>query len=207
MKALLLDLGGVILDVRPRAVLAHWAHAAGEDVARIAERWRLDDAYKALEVGAIDFGEYATALSRRLAIDLSPEQWRSGWNALLGEPFPAVASILPRLAKRVPLYCFSNTNAVHQAVWQPQLAGLLASFTKVYASWQLGLRKPDAEAYLHVAADMGVAPADIVFLDDNRDNIAGALAAGLDARLSVGADATLAHLREILAGVDSPGAR
>lgn len=201
MKALLLDMGGVVLDVRPRAVLAHWANAAGEDVARVAERWQVDDAYKALEVGAIDFAEYTTALSRRLAIDLSADQWRTGWNTLLGEPFPAVASILPRLAKHVPLYCFSNTNAVHQAVWQPRLASLLASFTKVYASWQLGLRKPDVDAYLRVAADMGVAPPDIVFLDDNRDNIEGARLAGLNARLSMGAEATLAHLREILATV------
>lgn len=199
MKALLLDLGGVILTVHPRAVLAHWAKAGGEDVARIAERWQLDDAYKALEVGAIDFADYTAAMSRRLAIDLSPDQWRNGWNALLGEPFPAVARLLPQLAKQVPLYCFSNTNAEHQAVWQPQLADLLASFTKVYASWQIGLRKPNVDAYLHVAADMGVAPANIVFLDDNRANVEGALSAGLDARLVAGEKTTLAHLREILA--------
>ena len=197
MKALLLDLGGVILDIDPRASLAYWATAAGEDVGRVAERWQLDDAYKAFEVGAIDFAEYAAALSRRLAIALSADQWRSGWNALLREPFPAVAKLLPEVASRVPLYCFSNTNAVHQAVWQPQLAELLESFTKVYASWQIGHRKPNVDAYLHVAADMGVPPADIVFVDDNRDNVEGALAAGLDARHAAGEEATCACLRAL----------
>ena len=197
MKALLLDLGGVILDIDPQATLAYWATAAGEDVGRVAARWQIDDAYKALEVGAIDFAEYTAALSRRLAIELSADQWRTGWNALLCEPFPAVAETLPEVAKRVPLYCFSNTNAVHQAVWQPRLAELLASFKTVYASWQIGCRKPDVDAYLHVAADMGVAPADIVFLDDNRDNVAGALAAGLDARHAAGEEATCACLRAL----------
>ena len=207
MKALLLDLGGVILDIDPRASLAYWATAAGEDVGRVAERWQLDDAYKAFEVGAIDFAEYTAALSRRLAIELRLDQWRTGWNALLREPFPAVAALLPEVAKRVPLYCFSNTNAVHQAVWEPQLAGLLASFTKVYASWRIGHRKPDVEAYRQVAADMGVAPADIVFLDDNRDNVAGALVAGLDARRVAGGEATCACLRSLFTPEIWPPAR
>ena len=171
---------------------------------RIAERWQLDDAYKALEVGAIDFAEYTVTLSRRLAIELGADQWRGGWNALLGEPFPAVAKVLPEVASRVPLYCFSNTNAVHQAVWQPQLAELLASFRKVYASWQIGRRKPDVDAYLHVAADIGVAPADIVFLDDNRDNVAGALAAGLDAHRVAGEEAVCACLRELFLARGKP---
>lgn len=201
MKAVLLDMGGVVLDIDPRGVLSFWADAAGEDAARLAERWRIDDAYKAFEVGAIDFAEYTAALSRRLGIELSANQWREGWNALLGEPYPTVADILPRLANHVPLYCFSNTNAVHEAVWQSRLAGLLPSFEKVYASWRIGCRKPDVDAYLHVAADMGIAPADIVFLDDNRANIEGALAAGLDARLAAGEEATSAQLREILATV------
>ena len=197
MKALLLDLGGVILDVDSRACLAYWARAAGKDVEHVAERWLADDAYEAFEIGAIDFAEYTAALSRRLAIELSAEEWRIGWNALLGDPFTEVAKALPKLATRVPLYCFSNTNAVHEAVWRPRVAGLLECFTKVYASCRIGCRKPDVDAYLHVAADMGFAPADIVFLDDNRDNVAGARSAGLDARHMAGEVATLACLREL----------
>lgn len=204
MKALLLDLGGVVLDIDASAVLASWADAAGEPVAQLAKRWQLDDAYKAFEIGAIDFADYTAALSQRLGIALTEAQWRDGWNALLGVPYPAVAAILPRLAKHVPLYCFSNTNAVHQAVWQPRLAEVFSSFEKVYASWQIGCRKPDAHAFLHVAADMGVAPADIVFVDDNADNVAGARSVGVNARRAAGEAATAAHLRQILATLETP---
>ena len=196
MKALLLDLGGVIIDVDPRGCFEHWASAAGVDAALLARRWRVDDAYEALEVGAIDFAAYAERLSSRLGITLGEEDWRGGWNALLREPFPAVVAALPSVAARIPLYCFSNTNAVHQAVWERRFAKALEPFRKIYTSWQLGERKPNPRAYRRVADDIGVAPADILFLDDNRDNVAGAEAAGMSARHVTSPDDTLEVLRK-----------
>lgn len=198
MKALLLDLGGVVIDIDPRACFAHWAEAAGEDIERIAARWRVDDAYQALEVGAIGFAEYVERLSSRLGIALAEDAWRRGWNALLREPFQDVVEVLPQVASRLPLYCFSNTNAEHQAVWQRRLGDALAPFRKIYTSWELGCRKPDVESYLRVADGMGMAPGDILFLDDNSDNVAGAQAAGFDARQVTGPAMTLNVLRSLL---------
>lgn len=203
-KALLLDLGGVLLRYRPQAAFDCWAEAAGVPAASIARRWAVDDAYKALEVGAIDFAEYARRLSLRLGIALPAEAWLRGWNAPIGKHYASVARLLPGLAARLPLYCFSNTNAAHQAVWQPQLDTLLAPVTKVYASWQLGARKPDAGAYRKVVADMGFAEGDVLFIDDNRDNVAGARAAGLDARHTTGAAATVAILKAVRRSTGDP---
>lgn len=195
-KALLFDLGGVLLRFQPRAAFAYWAEAAGVDTASLAARWAVDEAYEALEVGAIDFPTYTGRLAPRLGIDLPPAAWLRGWNAPIGEPFATVTKLLPALAKQFPLYCFSNTNAAHQAVWQPQMAHLLQPLTKVYASWQLGARKPNADAYRQVLADMGFASGDVLFIDDNRANVAGATAVGLDARHTTGAAATVHILQE-----------
>ena len=192
--ALLLDLGGVVLDIDPSGCFDSWAKAADTEVAAIAARWAVDDAYKAFEVGAIDFGEYIESLSPRLGITLTRAQWCAGWNELLRGPFTDVVQILPDIA--IPLYAFSNTNPVHQAVWQIQLADCLVHFRKVFTSWEIGLRKPDVESYLRVAEDMRVPPADILFVDDNRENVAGARSAGLDARHTTGPSQTVAILRE-----------
>jgi len=181
-QAVLLDLGGVVIDIDPRACFVSWATDARVDVAAIAARWAVDDAYKAFEVGAIDFDEYLDALSRRLGITLAREQWQRGWNELLRSPFADVARLLPKLAAKTPLYAFSNTNPVHQQAWQSRFADALAPIRKVYSSWQIGLRKPAVEAYLAVADEIGIAPAQILFVDDNRDNVVGTRAAGMDAR-------------------------
>ena len=200
MKVLLLDLGGVVIGVDPRGCFRHWGAAAGLDAAVIASRWRADDAYEAFEVGAIDFNEYIESLSQRLGIALAEDDWRRGWNALLQEPFESVVNALPAIAARIPLYCFSNTNVVHQTVWEQRHAQALAPFRKIYTSWQLGCRKPTVEAYRRVAADIGVAPGDILFLDDNQDNVVGAQAAGMRARRVADPAQTLSFLRGIERG-------
>ena len=190
-QALLLDLGGVVLDIDPHACFAFWATAAGVDAHLIASRWSVDDAYKAFEVGAMGFAEYTDSLSRRLGVTLTEEQWMTGWNALLRGPLPEIADILPAVARRMPLYAFSNTNPVHEVVWRRQLADLLGWFRKVYTSCGLRLRKPDATAYLAVADDMGVEPSAILFVDDNAENVAGARAAGLRAWHATSPESTL----------------
>ena len=196
--AVLLDLGGVIMDIDPRACFVSWARAAGVDVGAIAARWAVDDAYKAFEVGAMDFDEYVDSLSRRLCISLTRDEWRTGWNELLRDLFEDVAGLLPLVASALPLYVFSNTNPVHQEAWQSRFASALTPVRKIYTSWEIGLRKPNVEAYLAVADDIGVAPADILFVDDNTENVAGGKAAGLDARLVRTPMETLAILRGLL---------
>ena len=93
----------------------------------------------------------------------------------------AVVERLPRTAQTLPTYAFTNTNAEHQAAWQTHHGECLRAFEKIYASWQIGRRKPDRDAFLWVAGDMGVVPGDILFLDDSAENVDGARAAGLQA--------------------------
>ena len=140
--AVLLDLGGVIMDIDPHACFVSWARAGGVDISAIAARWTVDDAYKAFEVGAIDFGEYVDGLSRRLGITLSLPQWRTGWNELLRDLFEDVAEILPAVATALPLYVFSNTNSVHQESWQSRFESALDPVRKIYASWEIGSPSP-----------------------------------------------------------------
>ena len=196
--AVLLDLGGVIIDIDPRACFVSWAADAGVDIAPIAARWAVDDAYKAFEVGAIDFDEYLDSLSRRLAITLSREQWLKGWNELLRSPFADVARLLPTLAATLPLYVFSNTNPVHQQAWQSRFKDALAPIEEIYCSWQIGLRKPSVQSYLTVADEIGVAPDHILFVDDNQENVVGARAAGMDARHVASEADTVAILRGLM---------
>ena len=197
-EALLFDLGGVVLKLQPRACFEHWATRSGVAAATLGARFRIDDAYKAHETGAIDFPEYARRLSARLGITLAEEDWRGGWNALFADTFEAVVERLPKVARALPTYAFTNTNAEHQAAWQARFGERLTGFEQIYASWQIGRRKPNPNAFLWVARAMDVAPERILFLDDSAANVAGARAAGMQAAHVTGEAVTRRVMDDVL---------
>ena len=84
-----------------------------------------------------------------------------------------------RIGNSLPQFIFTNTNPVHEAEWRKLYGHRLTTFRHIYVSSTIGLRKPNIEAFKHVAADMGFPCEEITFLDDNADNIAGAEAAGM----------------------------
>ena len=197
-QTVLLDLGNVILGVDFRRVFAHWAEAAGVPAERFYERWSMDAAYAAHETGDLTFEEYTAHLSQVFEVMLAPEDWAAGWNAIWTEPFHDVIALLPQIATRRPLYGFSNTNNTHTDHWSRAHEVALAPIKEIFVSSYIGLRKPNVSAYHYVCEQMGTAPDDVLFLDDNKENIDGALAAGLDARLVRSEAEVVAQLNALL---------
>jgi putative hydrolase of the HAD superfamily len=67
-------------------------------------------------------------------------------------------------------------------------------------SHEVGLGKPDPEVYELTAERLGVAPDEIVFLDDVPANVAAARAAGWHAVLHEETARSIAELERIIAG-------
>jgi putative hydrolase of the HAD superfamily len=181
-RALLLDLGNVVLRVDFRRTFDYWAEAARVPAERLYRRWQLDEAYELHEVGALAFEEYIAALSGA---------------------FQDVQARLPTVRQSMPVYLFTNTNATHQAAWSHLYADTLSHFDALYVSSEIGHRKPNVSAFRHVAEDMGYAPEQIVFVDDTKENVLGARAAGMDARM-VGSEADVVRILDELTGTE-PG--
>lgn len=178
---LLFDLGGVILEVDFGRAFAAWAAAARMPAQAIAARFRFDAAYAAHERGALDAAEYFAALRHSLGIGLSDDQFLAGWNAIIVGEVPGVRGLLAAAAGRWPLHLFSNTGEAHRRHWAPRYRDLLEPFQSVFLSCEIGLRKPDPEAFALVARRIGARPERIVFFDDTAQNVAGARDAGLRA--------------------------
>lgn len=172
-------MGGVLVRTDHEAVFRHWSNASGEPIASLRRRWHVSDAYRAFEVGDIDFEQFTTSLSRQLRITLPLEEWRTGWNQLLAGTFDNVLAQVERIGTTIPQYIFTNTNPIHEAHWRKLYGHRLTTFRHIYVSSTIGLRKPNIEAFHHVATDMGFPCQEITFLDDNADNIAGAEVAGM----------------------------
>jgi len=181
IEALLLDLGNVVMEIDISRTFRHWASWADVDETTLHERWTEDGAYQAHERGELSFSDYVAALGERLQISLPAAVWEAGWNDLFVGPYASVQRSLSALAGRLPLCAFTNTNPTHELASRSRFADALVHFDEIYVSSRIGLRKPDRAAFEWVTAAMGVAPERILFLDDNRQNVAGAEAAGLQA--------------------------
>ncbi len=71
-------------------------------------------------------------------------------------------------------------------------------FDAVVISGEEGLHKPEPEIYLLAAERVGLAPEDCLFLDDLKENCAGAEAVGMTAVLHRGSDSSLPELERLL---------
>jgi putative hydrolase of the HAD superfamily len=183
VKALLFDLGGVVIELDWERVFAHWAFCAGKPVGPIRAGFSFDVPYQRHERGEIDAAAYYESLRRSLQLDIPDKQFEIGWNAVFVREIPETVAMIRSLRGRIPMYLFSNSNAAHHASWSTRFAAALEPFDRVFVSSEMGRRKPSRESFEHVAHEIGLPPVSILFLDDTPENIDGARAAGMQAAL------------------------
>lgn len=179
VDAILYDFGGVIIEIDFDRIFARWAELAGVPIERVKSRFSHGEAYGRHERGEIELGEYYRALRAELGVELDDEQLIDGWQRVFGPEHPEVVEVLRGLQGRVPQYLLSNTNATHYDYFRHRYARALAPLDRIFASCEMGKRKPEPQAFEFVARATGVPLDRILFLDDTVANLEGARALGM----------------------------
>lgn len=181
IRALLFDLGGVLVEIDWDRAFRHWADHAGADADQLRARFSFDPHYERHERGEIGAAEYYASLRDSLGIDVPHDVFDAGWKAIFPGLVTPTIELLRELHGRIPLYLFSNTNLAHQDEWSSRFAEALAPFDRMFTSCEIGARKPEREAFEHVAREIGLPLEAILFFDDTEANVLGARAAGMPA--------------------------
>ncbi len=182
INVLLFDLGGVIIDINFDRVFKYWAelsHRQQPSLHTLKSRFQMDEAYRRHEKGEITAAQYYDSLRESLGLRLTNNEIETGWNQVFIGMIPGITELLNNLQKKIPLYCFTNTNNTHRQEWQNRWGDQLQAFEKIFVSSEIGLRKPDREAFDYVVESIGETHQKILFLDDSLENIQGAQRAGL----------------------------
>lgn len=111
----------------------------------------------------------------------------------IGPDLPMLAAV--RRARAQDIRTGLISNSMGQAMYAD--APLDELFDGVVISGEVGLHKPQPEIFLLGAERAGAAPEECVFVDDLRENCAGAEAVGMTAVLHRGAETTLPRLEEL----------
>jgi putative hydrolase of the HAD superfamily len=179
IKALLFDLGGVVIDIDFNIMFARWAKHSNKDVEEIKSLFSFDRYYEAHERGEIDAVEYFNSLRKNLSINISDFQFEDGWNSIYKGEIQGIAELLQKAKDKLPIYAFTNSNHTHQKVWSEKFSHILSLFQRVFNSSDIGKRKPEPAAFEIVADSIGINLNEIVFYDDSIENIVGANEVGL----------------------------
>jgi len=177
----ILDLGGVVFDADFDRVFSSWGAKLALAKEAIRERFRFDEQFGRFERGQISPQDYHLHIRTDLGIELSYEDFVSGWNAIYGDVFPEAQACLPLIRKRAKLVAFTNTNELHCQIWPEKYEDALANFDEIYASSKIGLRKPEADGFQYVLNACGTRIEDALFLDDFAPNVEAAKDFGLGA--------------------------
>lgn len=179
IKAVIFDLGNVLINIHFERCFQVWAERTNFDAAKIATWFSEDEMYCRHERGEISSEDYAQYISKSLDINLSHDDFLKGWNSIFGTTISETLQFAKQQGDRLQFFILTNSNESHRAIWSKQFQDELSFAEKIYCSSQIHARKPESNAYQHVLNDCGLNPDQVLFVDDKIENIKGAEQIGI----------------------------
>ena len=181
VKAVVFDIGGILEPPFDDVLVSELAGTLGVTPARLREhraasavalsegRMTLRDFYA--KVGAAEGRpvDPDAAVARHLAV------YRAATTTLDAR----VLGLIRALRERHVVACLTNTET--EVARLNRERGLFRPFDRAFVSTEMGLRKPERAIFERVLTELGCAPPDVVFTDDNLENALGARAVGIRA--------------------------
>ena len=164
-KVILFDLGGVLADLGDPPASMNLDMSNSE----FWEIWLNSSA-----VHDYENGEYTTSeFARKIALEFGEsdtegfERKLRNWQLSL---YPDSEKVIRAYEAEYRIALLSNTNELH---WEQVQSGtrVFESFEKTFLSFETHAYKPSESAFRQVVEFFGCDPEDVVFLDDNEENI------------------------------------
>lgn len=182
---IMLDLGGVLIDVDYQASARAFASLGFKDFDVLYSKAKQDNLFDGFETGAISPAQFRDKIRTLHGQPLTDDQIDSCWNSMLGNLPQERLTLVERLRERYQVPLLSNTNAIHVPAFEAIVAkengiqDFKALFDGAYYSCELGMRKPDVEIFHYVLQKQGAMAERTLFIDDSIQHVEGARKAGL----------------------------
>jgi putative hydrolase of the HAD superfamily len=195
LQVVLFDVGGVLVELGGTTEMLAWSQQR-LSLEELWHRWLHSPAVRAFESGRCDAQLFARAVLEEFQIASDAERFLESFSRWPTRLYPGTLQLLERIPPRYARALLSNTNELHWSRIRDEL-GLGASIQHHFASHLTGRVKPDAEAFTHVLATLECPATSVLFLDDNRVNVAAAAALGMRAHWVQGTEQVAVVLEEL----------
>ncbi|MBD5302125.1 MAG: HAD family phosphatase [Bacteroides sp.] len=187
IKNVIIDLGGVMIDLdRDRCVAAFEALGI-KGVNEMLGLYRQEEPFLSIETGRISAAEFYDELRSRAGRPVADRDFEAAFNAfLVSLPVERLAALRALRAAGLRLYMISNTNGIMFDGWIKRAfmqEGLRVGdyFDGIVTSFAEGVCKPDPRLFETVLNRYGLVPAESVLLDDSEANCNTARSLGMNA--------------------------
>lgn len=185
---IILDLGGVILDVDYQRSVQAFNTFGITDFHALYSQQKQDLFFDRFERGELSAFEFRNQI-RTYQPTLKDLDIDEAWNAMILQTPPQRIHFLQDLGKSYNLYLLSNTNEIHISCFTKYFnrnfgEGTFENlFKHIYLSSNLGMRKPEIAIFEHVLNENNLKADETLFIDDSIQHIEGAIKTGMHARL------------------------
>lgn len=185
IKNIIFDLGGIFIEIHFSRTENAFKSLGVVNWSQFYSQTTASALFENLETGKITPEEFYEGFRKETAINLTDDQIRDAWTAMLGTFAPERIEWLKEIKKRYNIYLYSNTNIIHYEMCQKIFRECIGDenfddyFIKAHYSHELGVRKPYPESYLKLLEIENLKAEETLFIDDTAKNIEGAKQAGL----------------------------
>ena len=178
IDTIIFDFGDIFINLDKQATIDGLKHLG-------LSSWNedLDQLNISFEKGQISRDDFLLGIQKQIP-NATIDEILMAWNAVLLD-FPLYRlEFLQLLSKKFRLFLLSNTDAIHINHFEQRegasfYGDFYQCFEKVYFSYEMGMRKPDAEIYTTLINRHELAPKRTLFVDDKKENTDAAKALGL----------------------------
>lgn len=184
IKNLIVDFGGVLIDLDRQRCLENFRELGLQDVEHTLDIYHQQDFFQQYEKGLISSADFRNVIREKIGRDVADARIDAAWNSFLVSIPTYKLDLLLALRKDYVVYLLSNTNEIHWE-WSCEHAFPYKAFRvedyfeHIFLSYEMKMAKPDEEIFRKVLDDAGLDPKETFFIDDSDTNCLTARSLGI----------------------------
>ena len=183
IKVIIFDLGGVILNINYQNTIDSFKRLGAKNIDSFYSKKTQPHIFHLIETGEITAEQFLNDL-QKLTDNAAISEVKDAWNSMLLDLPENRLDLLLSLKRKYKLFLLSNTNTIHitaisNKLGAAQWKGFCNLFDKMYLSHELGVRKPNIEAFQFILKQQQLNPNEVLFIDDSPQHTEGAKKIGI----------------------------
>ena len=186
IKNLLLDLGGVVLNVDYHKMVDVFKEYGIMNFDKHFTQAKQVEIIDKFEEGKCTIEEFRNGIRDLINVDLTDKQIDNAWFSMILDLPKERIELIGLLKLKYNVYLFSNTNELHIELLKKRYEEEFGFdifqmlFTKAYFSNEIKMRKPHPESFQWLLNDAEIKAEETLFIEDSPQHIEGAKKVGLN---------------------------